>query len=129
MALWALMRTGAEHIFHIALTQEWEDAKLVGEYRVSTLGATVEDVGYVHGSFRDQVERIGSSLCSNVSEPVIVLQIDPNRLSVPVRVENLEGGSEPFPHIYGPLAIDAVVATMPAQMDSQRFVVAWDDDR
>lgn len=123
------MRTGAEHIFHIALTQEWEDAKLVGEYRVSTLGATVEDVGYVHGSFRDQVERIGSSLCSNVSEPVIVLQIDPNRLSVPVRVENLEGGSEPFPHIYGPLAIDAVVATMPAQMDSQRFVVAWDDDR
>ena len=31
-----------------------------GEYRVSTLGATLDEVGFIHGTFRQQVERIGS---------------------------------------------------------------------
>lgn len=29
-----------DHVFHIALTREWEAAKCVGEYRMSTLGKT-----------------------------------------------------------------------------------------
>ncbi|MDQ4100256.1 MAG: DUF952 domain-containing protein [Chloroflexota bacterium] len=96
---------------------------------MSTLGATLERVGFIHCSFRDQVERIGSFLYATVAEPIIVLEIDPRRLSVPVRVENLEGGSELFPHIYGPLVIDAVVATLPATIDGRRFLVGWDTVR
>ena len=115
-----------KHIFHIALTEDWEAAKRAGEYRVSTRGASLEKVGFIHASLRDQVERIGSFLYTTVSEPVIVLQIDTHRVFAPVRLENLEGGSELFPHIYGPLEIDAVVATIPARVDGQRLVVAWD---
>ncbi len=96
---------------------------------MSTLGATLEEVGFIHGSFREQVERIGSFLYATVSEPVIVLEIDTERLSVPVRAENLEGGSEIFPHIYGPLQIDAVVATFPARTDGRRLFVEWDGVR
>lgn len=114
------------HIFHIALTRDWEAAQRAGEYRVSTRGASLEEVGFIHGSRRDQVERIGSFLYATVCEPVIVLQIDSHRVSVPVRLENLEGGCELFPHIYGPLEIDAVVATIPARVDGQRLVVEWD---
>ncbi len=91
------MRGAPEHIFHIALTPDWEAARAIGEYRVSTLGATLDDVGFIHGSFRDQVEHIGSFLYGAVSEPLTVLDIDTQRLSVPVRVENLVGGSELFP--------------------------------
>ncbi len=115
-----------KHIFHITLTEDWEAAKRAGEYRVSTRGASLEKVGFIHASLRDQVERIGSFLYATVSGPVIVLQIDPHRVSAPVRLENLEGGSELFPHIYGPLGIDAVVATIPARVEDGRLVVEWD---
>ncbi|MDQ4069237.1 MAG: DUF952 domain-containing protein [Actinomycetota bacterium] len=104
---------------------DWEAAQPAGEYRVSTLGATLERVGFIHCSFRRQVERIGSFLYAGVSEPVVVLEIDRHRLSVPLRVENLEGGSELFPHIYGPLVIEAVVAVIPARTDGRRLLVDW----
>ena len=122
----ALVDGDPRHIFHIALTGDWEAAKRAGEYRVSTRGAGLEEVGFIHASLRDQVERIGSFLYATVSEPVIVLQIDSHRVSAPVRLENLEGGSELFPHIYGPLEIDAVVATIPARGDGRRLVVEWE---
>ena len=117
--------TQAEHVFHIALARDWEAARRVGEYRISTLGATLEEVGFIHGSFRRQVERIGTWLYGGVAEPLTVLQIDTLRLSSPVRVENVDGGSELFPHIYGPLAVEAVVATVPARTEDGRFVVEW----
>ena len=120
------MHDGAGDIFHIALLRDWEAATPAGEYRVSTRGTTLDQVGFIHGSFRDQVERIGSALYATASEPVVILRIDRHRLAAPVRLENLEGGSELFPHIYGPLEIDAVVATIPAQTDGRRLVVAWD---
>jgi len=114
-----------EHIFHIALTGDWEAAKRVGEYRMSTRGKTLDEVGFIHGSFRHQVERIGSFLYSGVSEPVTVLEVDPTRVPAPIRVENLEGGTELFPHIYGALPVEAVVATVPASSTGGRFVVEW----
>lgn len=118
-----------EYIFHIAVRRDWEAAQRVGEYRVSTIGSTVEEVGFIHGSFRHQVERVGSFRYLDVAEPVIVLVIDARRLSVPVRVENLDGGSELFPHIYGPLPVAAVVDTLPTRNDGERFVVSWDERR
>lgn len=51
------MASEPEHIFHIALSRDWEAAKQVGEYRVSTRGRGLDEVGFIHGSFRDQVER------------------------------------------------------------------------
>ena len=123
------MRSEPEHIFHIALTEDWEAAKRAGEYRVSTRGRGLDDVGFIHGSFRDQVERIGSFHYATTPEPVIVLDIDTRRLKAPVRIENLEGGSELFPHIYGPLPIDAVGRTIPATAGGGRFTVEWNADR
>jgi uncharacterized protein (DUF952 family) len=114
-----------EHIFHIALTRDWEAAERVGEYRVSTLGKTLEEVGFIHGSFRHQVERIGSCVFSAVSEPITLLEADPSRIPAPVLVENIEGGSELFPHIYGALPVAAVVATLPAVVSGGRLVVDW----
>jgi uncharacterized protein (DUF952 family) len=40
---------------------------------------------------------------------LVLLHIDPDRLGVPVRCENLEGGQELFPHVYGPIPLTAVV--------------------
>jgi len=38
----------------------------------------------------------------------VLLEIDASRVQAEVRVENLEGGEQLFPHIYGPLHVDAV---------------------
>ena len=40
---------------------------------------------------------------------VVVLRIDPDRLTSAVVVEDLVGSGEQFPHVYGPINLDAVV--------------------
>jgi len=40
---------------------------------------------------------------------MLILTIDPKRVDVPIKYENLEGGSELFPHIYGSLEPSAIV--------------------
>jgi glutathione S-transferase len=37
-------------VFHIARASDWEDAQATGEYRVSTLGRTLEEEGFIHCS-------------------------------------------------------------------------------
>lgn len=124
-----MMGSESEHIFHIALARDWEAAREAGDYRISTLGATLDEVGFIHGAFRRQVERIGSFLFADVTEPLTVLEVDAQLLSAAVRIENLEGGTELFPHFYGPVPVSAVVATIPARIVGRRFVADWDADR
>jgi uncharacterized protein (DUF952 family) len=96
-------------IYHLALGDEWRDALDRGEpYRRSTLGRSLEDVGFIHCSFAQQVQVI-ADLVYRGCRDVVLLVIDPSRLQVEVRAENLEGGKELFPHIYGPVPADAVV--------------------
>jgi uncharacterized protein (DUF952 family) len=111
-------------IFHIAFERDWTAAMHAGEYRVSTRGATLEDVGFIHAGFENQVSTVGTARYHDVTEPLVVLVIDVNQLDVPVVVENLEGGAEAFPHIYGPLPVSAVVAVRAAGIDSAgQFIV------
>jgi uncharacterized protein (DUF952 family) len=46
-------------------------------------------------------------------DDVVLLEINPAQLDVEVRVEPARADSRGFPHLYGPLAIAAVVATRP----------------
>lgn len=41
---------------------------------------------------------------------LMLLEIDLDRVPAEVRWENLEGGSELFPHLYGPLPAAAVIS-------------------
>jgi uncharacterized protein (DUF952 family) len=42
-------------------------------------------------------------------DELVVLVVDVERLDVPVRFEAMEPGGEEFPHVYGPIPVDAVV--------------------
>jgi uncharacterized protein (DUF952 family) len=111
-------------IFHIAFERDWTAAVHTGEYRVSTRAATLEDIGFIHAGFEDQVSSVGTARYHDVTEPLVVLVIDVHQLDVPVVVENLEGGDEAFPHIYGPLPVRAVVAVRAARIDGAgQFIV------
>ena len=41
-------------------------------------------------------------------QDLVLLRVDPDLLESEVRFENLEGGDELFPHIYGELDLEAV---------------------
>ena len=38
-------------IFHVATRAEWEAADAVGSYQMSTKGATLDQVGFIHASW------------------------------------------------------------------------------
>ncbi|MGH3601506.1 MAG: DUF952 domain-containing protein, partial [Pseudonocardiaceae bacterium] len=44
---------------------------------------------------------------------LLLLELDPERLSSPVEVEAVADGAEHFPHLYGELTPAAVVAVRP----------------
>ncbi len=103
----------SEHIFHIAKVADWEAAQAVGEYRVSTLGHSLEQVRFLHASFAGQWPAVHEAFYAGLDQPLVLLEIDAGLLGVPVVVEAPPGTDEKFPHIYGPLPVAAVVAVSP----------------
>ncbi len=96
-------------IFHIATVADWEAAKRAGSYTTSTYGVTLAEEGFIHASRADQWPGVRERFYAEVSEPLVLLTIDPERLTAPVVEESPRGTDETFPHIYGPLNPDAVV--------------------
>jgi glutathione S-transferase len=101
-------------IYHLALFDDWmRDTS--SAYATSTVDKSLEQVGFIHCSFVEQVQLIADGVYRDRPD-VLLLQIDPGRLAAQLRVENLEGGDDAFPHIYGPLNRDAVIAVTPVEV-------------
>ncbi len=100
-------------LFHIALTSDWAAAQEVGEYRVSTLGLALDQVGFIHASYPGQVPATAARFYADVAEPLVLLRIETARLGCEVRVEEAVPGGERFPHVYGPIPVAAVVSASP----------------
>lgn len=95
-------------IFHIATVADWSRS---GDYRISTLGRTLEEVGYIHAARRDQVAGVFDRFYAGHRAPLVLLSIETDRLTSPWRDE--EVGGQTFPHIHGPLNRSAVVDVQP----------------
>jgi uncharacterized protein (DUF952 family)/protein associated with RNAse G/E len=95
-----------ELILHITSREDWEAAQREGEYRADTL----ETEGFIHSSTPQQVLGVANSgeRFRRMTTPVL-LCIDAGKVVAKIRYENLEGGESLYPHIYGPLNLDAVV--------------------
>lgn len=100
-------------IYHIATSGDWDRARREGQYTTSTIGKTLADEGFIHASGPGQVTGVANMFYAGVADELIVLGIDPGRVRAEIRYEDVPGAAEPFPHIYGPLNADAVVATWP----------------
>ena len=96
-------------IYHCSLVADWNAAQAVGAYTISCRGRTLEQEGFVHASYPGQIGGVLQRFYADVSEPMCLLVIDPDKLGVPVIAENLTGGQELFPHIYGAIPVSAVV--------------------
>jgi len=113
-------------IHHLALAADWAAAQEAGEYRVSTRGASLEEVGFIHASHAHQVAGVAERYYADVTEDLVLLVIDPDRLGVPVVEEVPEGGTEAFPHVRGPITTGAVVDVLPVERSPEgRFRFRW----
>jgi uncharacterized protein (DUF952 family) len=105
-------------IHHIALAADWQEALAAGEYRMSTVGRSLSQEGFVHAAFAHQLAGVAERYYRGVGEPLVLLTIDATRLSAEWRVEAPPGGGEGFPHVYGPVEVAAVTAVTPLRRDS-----------
>ena len=95
-------------LFHLALPQEWALALAAGQYDRSTRGRSLADEGFVHCSYAHQVAATANRYYADLPA-VVLLTIDPDRLDSPVVTESSVAGGEEFPHVYGPIPVDAVI--------------------
>jgi uncharacterized protein (DUF952 family) len=100
-------------IFHIATCADWEAAQADGEYTRSSVDKTLAEEGFIHASQACQVARTANRFYRDVPGGLVLLVIDEERVAAEVRYEHVPGAELPFPHIYGPLNTDAVVAARP----------------
>jgi uncharacterized protein (DUF952 family) len=105
-------------IFHIIEERHWMAAQAEGELRRSTRNKTLEEEGFIHCSDAHQVSRVANAVFRDADEPLVVLSVDTDRLPSDVHHENLEGGVEPFPHVYGPIPTDAVTSVDHLERDA-----------
>ncbi len=96
-------------IFHITPATAADAARSSGSYEDPSLTGE----GFIHCSFRDQVARVADAFYAGRTG-LVLLEIDPSRLSSELRLEpGTDAPDEMFPHVYGPLNWDAVVAVLP----------------
>ncbi|KEF41110.1 MAG: glutathione S-transferase [Cyanobium sp. CACIAM 14] len=101
-------------LYHLALAVEWRQAQDQGSYRRSTRGRSLEEVGFIHASGAHQIEATFRRFYGDAGE-VLLLTIDPGRLEAPVLWEPAPESGERFPHIHGPLPLEAVLKAEPYQ--------------
>jgi uncharacterized protein (DUF952 family) len=105
---------------HLTTRQAWEDALKVGTYSLSTKGKTLEEVGFIHGSFIDQVEEVAGFVFAGSSEDLVLLHLDVDKLvsnGIEVRVEEARNGKS-YPHIYGAIPCELVDEVSGAYMSA-----------
>ena len=93
-------------ILHICSSTAWAAANN-GDYRCPSLDAE----GFIHCSTADQVVEVANSLFRG-QRGLVLLVIDPASVISNIRYEDA-GNGKLYPHIYGPLNVNAVVGVEP----------------
>lgn len=103
-------------IYHITRQQDWQNAQTAGEYTADSLAQQ----GFLHASTREQVEDTAARFYSG-QQGLVLLAIDTRRVQAEIRFDpvTLPTGETAFPHLYGPLNLDAVIRVAAFEPDSQ----------
>ncbi|MGI8986136.1 MAG: DUF952 domain-containing protein [Nocardioidaceae bacterium] len=82
--------------------------------------------GYIHCSAgHDQVDEMLEVVYAQVSDPLLMLVIDPDRLTSRWQLDEVPGAARPYPHVYGPLNLDAVIDTATMTRAPDGWIYPW----
>lgn len=93
-------------IFHITARAEWEGQSDQCGYSAASL----ESEGFIHASRAHQIVDTANRIFPG-RDDLIILVIDVGRLTSPLKVEDSYGHGS-FPHVYGPIARDAILSVI-----------------
>ncbi len=99
-------------IYHIAAAADWERARRDGQYTMSTRGLTLAEQGFIHAATAAQVALVANAFYQGEPD-LLLLVIDTALIGPEIRYEHVPGQDLPYPHIYGPLNVSAVVEARP----------------
>ncbi len=98
-------------LYHIATIAQWQAAQESGSYIADSLGIE----GFIHCSTETQIRPVANAFFRGQTG-LVLLELDRHRLLSEVRDEWVDAGgifpaemSRVFPHVYGPINLDAVV--------------------
>ena len=91
-------------IYHIATASEWNDAMQKGAYESSAL----KEEGFIHCSEERQIPDVLKRFYSNKTD-LVKLSIETDKLTSQLIYDWSNAIEDTFPHIYGPINLDAVV--------------------
>jgi len=92
-------------IYHITTKAEWAEANNIGFYEAPSLAVE----GFIHCSDEQQVAGVLSRYFKDKG-PLVKLTIDCSKLHTRFQYDFSPSINEAFPHIYGRLNLDAVIA-------------------
>ncbi|HEX5836490.1 MAG TPA: DUF952 domain-containing protein [Anaerolineales bacterium] len=116
-------------IYHITSRTAWNEARQRGDYRAESLEAE----GFIHCSTESQVVPVAEKFYTGLGD-LLLLVIEPARLTSDLKWEPPSGGTPPpgvpegdlFPHIYGPINLDAVVQVLDLQSNPDgNYSLPW----
>lgn len=99
-------------IYHLVRPADWQHGPAAA-YRPDSLATE----GFIHCAEAGQVAWAANKFYAWAAD-LLVLHVDTARLSSALRNED-SGNGELFPHLYGPLDRDAVVAAVPLTRDCE----------
>jgi uncharacterized protein (DUF952 family) len=93
-------------ILHCTRQIDWQKAVSVGLYNSPSL----EKEGFIHFSTMAQLLSVVNQMFRG-QKGLVLLCVESDLLAE-VRYENLEHGTELYPHVYGPVNLDAVMRVL-----------------
>ena len=101
------------YILHITHKNEWAEAQRNGFYSAPSLATA----GFIHCSTPAQVVAVAERFYAG-QRGLILLILDSKQIQAEVRYEaGMDKPDELFPHIYGPINIDAVMRVLDFEPD------------
>lgn len=97
-------------LVHLCTRAAWQEAMDSGSYQPDSLEAE----GFIHLSRPDQILKVANAFYRGLHD-AILLWIDPARLEAALRWEAVD--DDVFPHLIGPLNLDAVLSTSDIKPD------------
>jgi uncharacterized protein (DUF952 family) len=94
-------------IYHVLKTVDWQSASKEKFYQPA---AFAQD-GFIHCCQAEMIEHVGNDYYRG-EKGLALLAIDPRAVNAEIKYEDTVGGGFAFPHIYGPLNVDAVRAVI-----------------
>lgn len=95
-------------IYHITTDASWNFARETGIYTVASL----KEEGFIHCSQENQLADVKRRYYAGRND-LLLLDIDTDKLTSPFIFEWSPSVQDTFPHVYGPINIDAVVKVSP----------------